>query len=147
MPVSLSDGLTLLPTSLSISLKPLCRSLRGQEPHWKCISSISSSFLLTQSCGHSDSIYFKILCISSLPPSYQQPSSLSAASPLVAAASACLHGSSSSSKMGTVVPSTSSAVSNPLQPSASTPAIQLKNPLEAANQSAVGGQQEHKVNH
>ncbi|KAF8353999.1 hypothetical protein PRIPAC_95622 [Pristionchus pacificus] len=67
-----------------------------------------------------------------------------AASPLVAAASACLHGSSSSSKMGTVVPSTSSAVSNPLQPSASTPAIQLKNPLEAANQSAVGGPQEHK---
>ncbi|GMR60673.1 hypothetical protein PMAYCL1PPCAC_30868 [Pristionchus mayeri] len=67
-----------------------------------------------------------------------------AASPLVAAASACIHGSSSSSKMGAVIPSTSSVVSNPLQPSASTPAIQLKNPLEGVNQAAVGAQPEHK---
>ncbi|GMT06279.1 hypothetical protein PENTCL1PPCAC_28453, partial [Pristionchus entomophagus] len=67
------------------------------------------------------------------------------ASPLVAAASACLHGTSSSSKMGSVVPSTSGAsTSNPLQPSASTPALQMKNPLDAANQSAAA---QHEQKH
>ncbi|GMT36124.1 hypothetical protein PFISCL1PPCAC_27421, partial [Pristionchus fissidentatus] len=62
---------------------------------------------------------------------------------LVAAASACLHGSISSTQSASaVVPSTST--SNPLQPSASTPAIPLKNPLETANQAAAPAQGEHK---